>query len=65
MYSAFSHYENFKGEIKKRTNGSMISAVSGKAMKYSIWKLQERGVIFVEPQTELYEGMIVGESAKP
>lgn len=65
MYSAFSHYEDFKGEIKKRSNGSMISSVGGKAMRYSIRKLQERGTIFVEPQTELYEGMIVGESAKP
>lgn len=34
-------------------------------MRYSIWKLQERGEIFVEPGQELYEGMIVGESAKP
>ena len=34
-------------------------------MKFSIWKLQERGEIFVQPASELYEGMIVGESAKP
>ena len=65
MYSSFSHYEPNKGEIAKRNVGSMISGFNGKAMRYSIWKLQERGVIFVEPTQELYEGMIVGESAKP
>lgn len=43
----------------------MISQENGKAMKYSIWKLQERGDIFVDPGQEIYEGMIVGESAKP
>jgi len=65
MYSSFSHYEQHKGPIDKRVNGSMISMASGGAMKFSIWKLQDRGTIFVKPQTELYEGMIVGESAKP
>lgn len=65
LSSSFSHYEPFKGDIKKRTNGSMISGFDGGAMRYSIWKLQERGQIFVEPQTQLYEGMIVGEHAKP
>ena len=65
MYSSFSTYEPYKGEIRKRTNGGMISWFAGKAMRYSIWKLQERGVIFVQPAAELYEWMIVGESAKP
>lgn len=65
MYSSFSHYEDYKGDIPKRNNGSMISSETGKAMRYSIWKLQERGEIFVNPNDELYVGMIVGESAKP
>lgn len=65
MYSSFDHYAPYMGEIPKRVNGSMISMANGGAMKFSIWKLQERGRIFVEPQTALYEGMIVGESAKP
>ena len=43
----------------------MISQENGKCMKYSIWKLQERGKIFILPQAAMYEGMIVGESAKP
>ena len=65
MYSSFSHYDSYKGDIPKRVNGSMISMDNGDAMRYSIWKLQERGTIFVEPGDKLYEGMIVGESAKP
>jgi len=65
VYSSFSHYSPYMGEITKRNVGSMISQSKGKAMRYSIWKLQERGTIFVEPASELYEGMIVGESAKP
>ncbi len=65
MYSSFSHYDRYKWDIQKRNVWSMISQETGKAMRYSIWKLQERWTIFVEPATELYEGMIVGESAKP
>lgn len=65
FYSSFSHWAPWVGEIKKRVNGSMISGFNGEAMRYSIWKLQERGVIFVQPQAKLYEGMIVGEHAKP
>lgn len=65
MYSSFSHYGEYRGEIPKRTTGSMISQENGKCMKYSIWKLQERGKIFILPQAAMYEGMIVGESAKP
>lgn len=65
MYSSFSHYDDHKGDIPKRNNGSMISMENGTAMKYSIWKLQERGTIFVDPGDQIYEGQIVGESAKP
>lgn len=65
MYSSFSHYAPYKGDIPKRTTGSMISIENGKCMKYSIWKLQERGKIFILPGASMYEGMIVGESAKP
>lgn len=65
MYSSFSHYDSHKWDIPKRTNGSMISMDNGVVMRYSIWKLQERGTIFVEPGEQIYEGMIVWESAKP
>lgn len=64
MYSAFSHYEPFKGEIQKRQVWSMISSATGQAMMYGIFKLQERGPIFVDPAQPIYEGMIVGEHLK-
>jgi len=65
MYSSFLRYDDHKWDIPKRNVWSMISMESWKAMRYSIWKLQERWTIFVEPATDLYEGMIVWESSKP
>lgn len=65
MYSSFDHYAPYVGDIPKRVNGSMISMADGETMRYSIRKLQDRGRIFVPPATKVYEGMIVGESAKP
>lgn len=64
LYSSFSHYDMHKWDIPRRVNGSMISMENGTVMRYSVWKLQERGRIFVEPGDEIYEGMVVGESAK-
>jgi len=64
MYSAFSHFDNYKGDIRKRQVGSMISMTIGQAMNYSIFKLQDRGPIFVDPAQPIYEGMIVGEHLK-
>ena len=52
------------GEIKKRAAGSMISMMSGKALGYSLWNLQERGVLYINPATEVYEGMVIGNTAK-
>ncbi len=57
-------YEPYKGEINQRMQGAMISTETGTAMTYALWNLQERGSLFISPQTEVYEGMIVGESAK-
>ena len=57
-------YEPYKGEIPQRTNGAMISTETGTAMTYALWNLQERGTLFITPQTEVYEGMIIGVSAK-
>jgi len=61
LYHAFDHFAPHKGRINKRIFGSMISGETGAAMAYSLWKLQERGPIFINPQTEVYEGMIIGE----
>ena len=57
-------YEPYKGEISQRMQGAMISTETGAAMTYALWNLQERGQLFVSPQTEIYEGMIIGQSAK-
>lgn len=64
MYSAFSHYEPYKWEIQKRQVWSMISSATWTAMMYGIFKLQERGPIFVDPAQPIYEGMIVWEHLK-
>ena len=64
MVRKFIQYEPFVGEIPQRTNGALISMASGKAMTYALWNLQERGQLFVTPQTEVYEGMIIGVSSK-
>ena len=61
LYHSFDRFAPFVGEIEKRTVGSMISAETGATMAYSLWKLQERGPLFVGPATEVYEGMIIGE----
>ena len=64
MVRKFIEYEPFAGEIAQRANGALISMASGKAMTYALWNLQERGQLFITPQTEVYEGMIVGVSSK-
>lgn len=61
LYHSFSHYGEHVGNIEKRSVGSMISGATGKATGYSLWKLQERGPLFIGAGTEVYEGMIIGE----
>ena len=63
MNHSFSEYlPAIKEEITGRRNGSLVSTDNGKATTYSIMNLEDRGTIFIEPGTEIYEGMIVGES---
>ncbi len=57
-------YRPYAGEIKKREVGSMISMASGKALGFSLFNLQERGTLYIEPGTEVYEGMVVGNTSK-
>ena len=64
LNSEFKGYEPFKGEIKKRNVGSLISFETGVATAYGLNAAQERGILFIEPQAEVYEGMIVGSNAK-
>lgn len=61
MYHSFEKFVPHMGKIEKRQVGSMISGVDGEAVAYSLWNLQERGPIFIHPQTKVYEGMIIGE----
>ena len=64
MVRKFIEYAPNFGDIPERPNGVLISMANGKAMTYSIWNLQDRGQMFISPQTEVYEGMIVGMSSK-
>jgi len=64
LSGSFDCFEEYKGNIEKRSVGSMISMENGKTMAYSLFNLQDRGRIFVLPATEIYEGMIIGESNK-
>lgn len=57
-------FKNFAGEIRKRNTGSMISMASGKALGFSLWNLQDRGVLYIGPNVEVYEGMVIGNTAK-
>ena len=64
MSHLFDHYGPVKGDIPQRTNGVMISMAGGKSILYAIENLQGRGIFFVAPGEECYEGMIVGEHCK-
>jgi GTP-binding protein len=64
MSHVFDGYAPWAGEIKVRQNGSLVSMEDGPAFAYSIWKLQDRGNFFIDPATEVYVGMIVGENAR-
>ena len=64
FYHTFLEYGPFAGELGVRNNGAMISMTTEKAVAYALGTLQERGQLFVEPGTECYEGMIVGERSK-
>jgi GTP-binding protein len=64
MNSLFHGYIEWQGDIAMRPTGSLVSDRPGVATSYAIYNLQERGVIFISPQTEVYEGMIIGENAR-
>ena len=64
MAHRFLEYQPWKGDIERRTNGSLIAMESGTAFAYAIDKLQDRGRFFIFPQEEVYAGQVVGENAK-
>lgn len=57
-------FQPYAGEIKKRQVGSMISMASGKALGFSLWNLQDRGVLYISPAVEVYEGLVIGNTSK-
>ncbi|MEK7130744.1 MAG: translational GTPase TypA [Patescibacteria group bacterium] len=64
MCSRFVGFKPYAGEIKKRETGSMTSMITGKAVGFALDNLQQRGVMYVEPNTEVYEGMVIGNTMK-
>ncbi len=63
-HHVFESYEPWAGELRTRSSGSLVADRSGAATSYAMFNLQERGSLFVEPGTEVYQGMIVGENSR-
>ncbi len=64
LSSRFVAFRPYAGEIKKRQVGSMISMATGKALGFSLWNLQDRGVLYISAATEVYTGMVIGNTSK-
>jgi GTP-binding protein len=65
MSHRFKEYQPYKGAIAGRQNGSLISMEKGKAIPFSLNKLQDRGKFFIEPNSEIYGGQVIGENSRP
>ena len=65
MNRLFERYGPYKGPIQGRQNGVLISMEQGEAVAYALNALEERGTLFISPGDKLYEGMVIGENAKP
>ena len=64
LEKTFLDYKPYAGKVESRKNGVLISTEKGGAMAYSLWKISERGDLFIEPQTKVYEGMIIGVNSR-
>jgi GTP-binding protein len=64
IHHRFDCYKPVEGEVPHRKNGVLVSQVSGQAVAYALWKLQERADMFVAPGQDVYEGMIMGENSR-
>ncbi len=64
MNHSFLEFRPYSGSVESRQYGALISMESGVALAYSIFNLQDRGVMFIEPQTKVYSGMVIGEHAR-
>ena len=64
LNTMFLRFDRWQGEMKGRGTGSLVADRMGEATTYALYALQERGVLFIKPQTKVYEGMIIGENAR-
>ena len=64
MASVFERYEPFKGELARRSTGSLIAWETGEAVAYGLWNAQDRGALFITPGTKVYAGMVIGVCPK-
>jgi GTP-binding protein len=64
LCSRFLDFKPYAGDIQKQEFGSMVSMMDGKALAFALWNLQERGVLYINPGTEVYEGMLIGNVTK-
>ena len=64
LNTLFLRFDKWQGEMKGRGTGSLVADRMGEATTYALYALQERGVLFIKPQTKVYEGMIIGENAR-
>ncbi|MEX2609605.1 MAG: translational GTPase TypA [Gemmatimonadota bacterium] len=65
LHHRFHGYEPWAGTLRSRDRGVLVCMTDGQAVAYSLWNLQERGVLFIPPGVDVYEGMIVGENTRP
>ncbi|MCO6512204.1 MAG: translational GTPase TypA, partial [Aridibacter famidurans] len=64
LNTMFLRFDNWKGEIRSRSTGSLVADRQGDATTYALYNLQERGILFIRPQVKVYEGMVIGENAR-
>ncbi len=64
LSARYLRFGAYAGEIVRRLVGSMTSMAAGKSLAFSLWNLQDRGVIYILPTTEVYEGMVIGNTSK-
>ncbi|AQW85709.1 GTP-binding protein TypA [Campylobacter pinnipediorum subsp. caledonicus] len=65
MNHSFLEFRPFSGSVEHRTNGSLVSMENGVSLAYSLFNLQDRGVLFIDPQAKVYIGMVIGEHSRP
>jgi len=65
MNHSFIEYRPYSGTVESRTQGALVSMDNGVAVAFSLYNLQARGTLFIKPQDKVYDGMVIGESARP